>query len=165
MLIILLKARLIFKIVQVILLSSVKFIFAPPVSIEMGFNYAQTLLATTAGGIIGVIFFYHLSGWIINFYRTKISPVFARKRHRQHSETSKVRRSKTFSWRNKTLVKIRRKWGLFGIAALTPTILSIPIGSFLASKYYSKNRNTLVYLSISVAVWSVIVSTVYFFTF
>lgn len=173
LLLILLQVRTLIKIIQVIIISSVKFIFAPPISIEMGLSYFETVATTTAGGIIGVFFFYHLSGWLIKAFRKHLKPKFIRLFNikKNKSETLNVKGSNTiakngiFTWKSKLFFLIQNKWGLVGICILTPTIFSIPIGSFLANKYYSKNKNTLVFLCLSVVLWSFLVSTVYFYTF
>ncbi|MEI6764782.1 MAG: hypothetical protein WCM76_04015 [Bacteroidota bacterium] len=169
MLLILLKSNLAYKLVQVVLMSGIKFIFAPPLSIESGLNYFQTIGATTAGGIAGIFFFYHLSGGIIRLYRIirpKVKALFIvpeATHENQQKHTNK--RKKIFTWKNKLIVKIRSKYGMAGIVILTPILLSIPIGAFLANKYYSRNKNILLYLSASIIFWSFSISTIYFFTF
>ena len=173
LLFVLLKVKIFIKIIQVIIISSVKFIFAPPVSIEMGLSYFETIATTTAGGIIGIFFFYHLSGWLIKVFMKYVKPMFNLrfKFMKNKPVTSDVHENKTlikkdiYSWKSRLFLRIRNKWGLIGICILTPTIFSIPIGSFLANKYYSKNKNTLVFLCLSVIFWSFLVSTVYFYTF
>jgi hypothetical protein len=171
-LLILLQVKTFIKIIQVAIISSVKFIFAPPVSIEMGFSYFETIATTTAGGIIGVFFFYHLSGWLLKMFRKHLKPIFYRlfKFKKNKPETVNVQENKPakngiFTWKSKLFYLVRNKWGLIGICILTPTIFSIPIGAFLANKYYSKNKNTLVFLCISVVFWSFLVSTIYFYSF
>jgi hypothetical protein len=49
---------------------------------------------------------------------------------------------------------------LIGLAAITPTFLSIPLGTFLATRFFPDKRKVLIYLCASVIVWSVIVSSV-----
>ena len=63
----------IFKLLQVLVVSGIKFLFAPFISIGYGFNYIQTALTTALGGILGILFFYFLSKWIIAQYY-KYSP-------------------------------------------------------------------------------------------
>jgi hypothetical protein len=171
-LLILLQVKTFFKIIQIIVLSSIRLIVGPPVSIEIGLNYLETFAATAAGGIVGVFIFYHLSGWMIRAFRKNIKPFFIRlfqnlkqKRKPQGVPVQNKSKTKRLSSLNKKMfMAIRKKWGLLGICILTPTIFSIPLGSFLANKYYSGNKNTIVYLAISVIAWSFIVSTVYFFS-
>jgi uncharacterized membrane protein len=143
--------------------SSIKFLFAPALSFGMGLNFIQTLLSTTAGGIVGVVVFFFLSRWIIQLYSKYFVFYF-------HSIKTSVYRAlkislpvfapaRRFTKRNRLIIKIVRKYGLFGIVALTPVMLSIPVGTFLATRYYSSNRYLLVYLSGSVLFWSLFMSS------
>jgi hypothetical protein len=157
----------IFELIQVVIISGVKFLFAPFVSIGYGFNYLQTVVLTTLGGIAGLLFFYYLSKWMMRVY-FKICPVvvsyFGGEEARKALQESQCRKpdKKKFTRKNKTIVNIRKKYGLIGIIFLTPVLLSIPIGAFLAQKYYAKKSRILVYLSLSVIMWSFFISSFYF---
>ncbi len=157
----------VFKLIQVVIISGIKFLFAPFISIGYGFNYFQTVIFTTVGGIAGLLFFYYLSKWMIRLY-FRLCPVvisyFGGEEARKALQESQCRKPnrKKFTRKNKTIVNIRNKYGLFGIIFLTPVLLSIPIGAFLAQKYYSKRNNILVYLSLSVLMWSFFISSFYF---
>jgi hypothetical protein len=154
----------IFKYLLILALSSVKFLFAPPLSFEFGFTFLQTWLVTTLGGIAGVIFFFYLSKGLLAIYFRFLSKYFSLLNTKlritvwNHYQLP-IQAKKIFTFRNKSLVKIRRKYGLIGIIILTPILLSIPLGTFLALKYYSRQKNLLVYLSISVVVWSLLISS------
>jgi hypothetical protein len=154
----------IFKYLLILTLSSFKFLFAPPLSFEFGFSFLQTWLVTTLGGIAGVIFFFYLSkGMLALYFRyaaRHISFNYAKFRSivwKSNQLPEPVK--KIFTFRNKSLVKIRRKYGLAGIIILTPILLSIPLGTFLVIKYYSRQKNLLAYLSLSVVAWSLIMSS------
>jgi len=152
------------KYLLILALSSVKFLFAPPLSFEFGFSFMQTWIVTTLGGIAGVVFFFYLSKGLLAIYLRYLSryflPFYSKLRTivwNRYQLPMPVK--KIFTFRNKTLVKIRRKYGLIGIIILTPILLSIPIGTFLAIKYYSRQKNLLAYLSLSVFVWSLVMSS------
>jgi hypothetical protein len=168
MLLISLNGLQIFKLLQILVLSGVKFIFAPLISIGYGFNYFQTVIITTIGGIFGFFFFYYLSRWLIQQYMRFCPIVFSYftgdtiEKAKQKLNCSETRKKKAFSRKNRTIVSIRRKYGFLGIILLTPVLLSIPIGAFLAQKYYSKRSNVLVYLSLSIILWSFVISSVFF---
>jgi hypothetical protein len=152
-----------FKIIQILVLSGIKFIFAPPVAIEMGFNYFQTILITTIGGIIGVAFFFFVSRFIISLF-CKYYPLII-----QYLNPGKIIKGRTikkkFTKRNRRIVNLMDKYGLFGIIALTPVILSIPIGTLIAARFFSKPKyHTFLYLALSVLFWSFIMSTAFFVT-
>jgi hypothetical protein len=46
------------------------------------------------------------------------------------------------------------------LVILTPVLFSIPIGTFLTTKYYAHKRNILIYLSFSVICWALIISII-----
>ena len=157
----------VFKLIQVLIISGVKFLFAPLVSIGYGFDYLQTVLFTTVGGILGILFFYFLSKWIIRQYSKFCPIVFSYFTGEKVERAKKILNceqppKKKFTRKNKIIINLRRKYGFFGIIFLTPVLLSIPIGAFLAQKYYSKKANVLIYLSISVVLWSFFISSIFF---
>lgn len=157
----------IFELLLVLLLSGIKFLFAPIISIGYGYNFIETILITSIGGIFGLLFFYYLSKWLINKYY-RYCPVvvsyFAGEEAKQKLIDSQCGKKvkKKFTKKNKFLIKMRKNYGYFGVILLTPVLLSIPIGAFLAQKYYSKNKKILVYLSLSVTIWSACLSSMYF---
>lgn len=171
MLLSLLQVDTFFKVIQIVVLSIAKLIFAPPLSLEMGLGYFETVAITAISGIIGIFLFYHLSGLIIRFYKRKIRPYFRRIFVKKNAAAPSGNKApviatadKNSKWQIKTYVKkVRTKWGLIGICMFT--LIAIPLVSFFANKYYHKNKYTLVYLSASVVIWSFIVTTVYFFAF
>jgi hypothetical protein len=145
------------------LVSSIKFLIAPALSFGMGLNFVQTWLSTTAGGIVGVIMFFFLSRWILLLYSRYISYYTHVLRVKFYGllniKVPKFIPAKRFTRRNRLIIKIVRKYGLAGIAILTPVLLSIPVGTFIATRYYSNNRYLLIYLSGSVLFWSLFMSS------
>lgn len=157
----------VFKLIQVLFISGIKFLFAPLISIGYGFNYFQTAGITAVGGILGILFFYFLSRWIIRQYYKYCPVVFSYFSGEKVEQAKKILNcqdipKKKFTRKNRLIINIRKKYGFLGIILLTPVLLSIPIGAFLAQKYYSKRNNVLVYMSISVVLWSFFISSVFF---
>ena len=130
------------KILAVISLSGVKFLFAIPLSaIKYDFNFLQTLLFSVIGGVIGVFIFSYLSEKISRFLSSKL----------------KSRRKKR-GVKKAVAIKTARKYGLFGIAFLTPIFLSIPIGTYLALYFFPNKKKTIPILITSVVGWSFVLS-------
>ncbi len=163
------KAGGFFKLFLVLIISGVKFVFAPPFALyDARYNFIETFLSTTIGGLLGVIFFFYLSEIILDlfkkvwpvirsyFFRHDVTPV-----HETKKIVSDASRKKQFSRKNKFIVNTRRKYGLWGIAILTPILLSIPLGTFLASKYFKNKKSILLSLAISVVCWSLIMTSFY----
>ena len=61
------------------------------------------------------------------------------------------------------MVRIKQRYGLIGIAFTTPLLLSIPVGVFLAARYYRSSKTKYLYLIGSNLVWSVIYTGFYMF--
>lgn len=160
----LLKLSLAARIIQVLLASALKFVVAPLLAKQLGFYYFEAIILTTAGGIAGAMFFFYASTAVFRFLRYVYRKIRERMRA-QNSVPVRVKTKKVFTRRNKFIVKLRGKYGMFGIIALTPPLFSIPLGSILANKYYNKNSKILLYLSISVALWSWIFTSVFYFAF
>lgn len=139
------------QILLVVLLSGTKFLSAPITALNIGFGFVQTLVITSLGGMLGVVFFFFLSG-IIMKVASRVSTA--------STEEKKVKSKRHFTWKNKMIVRVKRDFGLIGLAALTPTLLSIPVGTFLAARYFKNRTKVLGYLCASVLVWSVIISSV-----
>jgi hypothetical protein len=143
--------------------SSIKFLFAPALSFGLGLNFIQTWLSTTAGGIVGVVFFFFLSRWILLLYSRYFFYYFHLIRVKIYTALDitvpKFIPARRFTKRNRFIIKLVRKYGLAGIVILTPVLLSIPVGTFIATRYFSSNRFLLVYLSSSVLFWSLFMSS------
>ncbi len=158
--------ELILKQLSIIIISAIKFLVAAPTSYLFGYSYLHTILNTTVGGWIGVLFFYYSGRYLFSqfpFWKRSVRKFY----HKltgiplpsQLLLQSQPKSVKVFTRRNRYLVMIRDKFGFPGLIILTPVLLSIPIGTFLVLKYYSSHRHLLGWLSLSVMVWSVAIST------
>src|SRR5689334_2332909 len=109
------------------IIASFKFaITVPFFIINEKLSFWEAVLFGISSGTFGVVVFMYLSSGILgvlNWIKKKTG--LKRKKPR-----------KVFTKRSRRWVKVKNKYGLFGIAALTPIILSIPIGCFIAMRYY-----------------------------
>lgn len=158
---------ILFKQLGILVIGGVKFLIAAPVSYLFGYSYLHTLLNTTAGGLLGVLFFFFLSRTIFRLYRVYsgyikagIGLLAGKLTLNADNRARKKQDRPAFSRKNRIIVRIRRTYGLPGLIILTPVLFSIPLGTFLLLKYYSRSRNLLAWLSLSVVVWSVVLTTV-----
>jgi hypothetical protein len=72
-------------------------------------------------------------------------------------------KKKIFSRQSRIFVRVIKKYGLLGIALLTPTIISIPIGTLLARRLYPNRKKVFSYLLASVILWSFMLSVILHF--
>jgi len=150
------------KLLSLAFVSSLKFAASPFAALGYDFNYIQTFLTTTAGGIFGVLFFFYAGKWItqgVTTYKNQLFFLFGINRRSAEDELLPVKK-KIFTWKNKLIVSTVRRFGLVGIALLTPTLLSIPLGTLIAARYFRNQRKVVGYLCASVVLWSVILSSI-----
>ncbi len=128
------------EIVILLLLSSVKFALAVGYMLfNKGFGYFETVIILMVGGSIGVVAFYFFGEWIMLKWKT----------FRRSSKPPKK-----FTKTNRLIVKVRKKYGLIGLALLTPVLLSIPVGCIIAARYYRFSYKVLFSLLGAVVFWS-----------
>ena len=133
----------ILELIFVLFTASVKFAVAVTYMLARNseYDYFDILIRLISGGFIGVIFFYYFS----NVLNRLISKLFGKKK-KKNIFSKKVRR----------FINIKNKYGMIGISLLTPVVLSIPVGCFIASRFFSKKRITIVTMLLGVVFWSVI---------
>lgn len=133
----------ILKILSVFLLSSVKFgIGGVPAAVFANFPFFKAMLITISGGMTGVVLFTYLSDWL----EKKLAKKFSKKN------------KKKFTLTNKTIVYVKRYFGLIGISIITPVLLSIPLGVFIAVRFYRHDKNKIIrYMFVSIVLWAVII--------
>lgn len=137
------------EVLSVFLLSSVKFFAGPILAKSIGFTYLKTLVVSSLGGIFGVFSFYNLGTRIVDFFPNFFKPIKKKK--------------KIFTKKNKFFVNVIRNYGLFGLSIFSPVLISIPVGAFLAARFFNNQKNTtLLVMAISVVLWSVSISSFLF---
>ena len=140
------------KALTIIFFCSWKFAATFPIAVyAMHMSVVETLIYTNIGGILGAVISFYFSGFLIKMWN-KYWPENL-KFHRKES--------KIFSRRNRRFVYIKMKYGLPGIVILSPVILSIPLGAFLAAKYYGNRVKNIVWLIAGQILWSLIYTLFY----
>lgn len=118
--------------------SSLKFIFGPTLGVAYGFNVFITGSLTLLGTMTSVYVFTFFGPRIKNF----TDRVF------------KSSKRKIFTKKNRRFVRIWRKYGIMGIAFLTPILLT-PIGGTIAANAMGcKKERIFKYMWISGLFWS-----------
>lgn len=146
------------QIILTILFSSFKFAATfPLVIIQFEFSFAETILWTNIGGIAGIYFFAFLSGKLLPWWKR----AFRRSNRKIMSDEQQVKI--IFTRKNRRIVRIKQKYGLMGIALITPFLLSIPVGVFLVVRYYRTSKPRFLYLIGANLLWSVIYTGFYMF--
>lgn len=133
------------KALTVFLLSMLKFILGPMTGLALGLHVITTTLATIGGMMMSVVVFTFFGEWL----RSAALRTFYRNR-------------KKFTPRSRRIAAWR-KYGLTGIALLTPLLLT-PIGGTLLAVGATKSKGRiLVAMLISATGWSVLLNAVIYF--
>ena len=137
----------ILKAIPVYLATMLKFILGPVGGYTAGLNLITTIL-TTVFGMMTIVFFFTYSG---NWLKQKVLPRFMKKTNR-------------FSVNNRRFVNIWKKYGLAGVAILTPLILTPIGGTILAISSGSPKDKIIFYMFLSASFWAVVFTiSIYFF--
>ncbi len=135
--------------ILVIFVSTTKFAAAPFLSLAKGFGYFEAVIFSVVGGISGIFIYAFFSRGIYLIWK-KIKSKFV---------NDKSVPSKKFSSRRRLFVKIKMKFGLLGIAALTPVLISIPVGMFFGTRYYPVKK-VFIYMISSVIFWALLLNAI-----
>lgn len=118
-----------------------KFIFGPLGGYAAGLTLLTTILVNVASMMTVVLLF----AFFGDFIRKNIIGRFFKKR-------------KLFTGRNRRIVTIWKKYGILGVAALTPCLLTPIGGSIIAVSFGTPRNKMILYMFISASIWSVIFS-------
>jgi hypothetical protein len=157
---------MVIKVLHVVILASVKYMLTLPYAMIIGMEYKYAILAVLGGGIGGFLFFYYLSkpvnrGWqSLQPKLCRLVPAGLKKRlNLLFCSTDPAKRNrKVFSRRNRFFVKMKTTYGFWGIILMTPLFLTIPVGAFLANRYYSRRKYIVTYMILSIIGWGAVYS-------
>ncbi len=136
----------ILRALPVYLMSMLKFIFGPVLGKAAGLNLFTTMLVT-AGGMMTAVFAFTYFG---KFIREKILNRFFPEKTNEPKQ-------------NKKIVVVLKKYGLAGIAFLTPIILTPIGGTLLAVGLGNRRDKIILYMLISGGIWSVVLTLAVYF--
>jgi hypothetical protein len=160
------------KVISVFLVASIKYFWATPYSFGLRLNEWETIFFIEAGGILGFLFFYSFFSFLFNELKLiwpkvyHFTPILFKVRFemwliRRRSNRVNARK---FTKRNKMIVRMRKRYGMWWLLILSPIILSIPVGALLGNKYFKHDHHFIPYMLISIFLWG-IVSVAFFSTF
>jgi Sec-independent protein secretion pathway component TatC len=132
----------ILKALSVILSSSLKHtLVGIPLAATYGFKYWQIVLYTVIGGVAGLLVFMFLEQQVERLWR-RFFPLKEKK--------------KVFTRKTRFIIFVKKNFGLYGIAFLTPAILSIPVGTVIASALYKDKRRVFIFITVAIIFWSLL---------
>ncbi len=135
------------KVLEVALIASVKFLIAPFESERYGFNLRESFIITTVGGFVGILLFTFLGDVL----------AFSFKKFRMKFQKSK-KKTKKFTWSTRFFIKTKKRFGLLGVSLITPSIISIPVGTFLIHRLYKGKIKNILVLVLALLIWSTLLN-------
>ena len=126
-------------------LAVVKFVITPFTIYATGkesIQFGEVVLTTGTGAAVGVLIFYYGGTYFFKW-----------KSHRKSRKKKPV-----FTKGRRRIIFIKNKFGLIGFMAIS-VIISVPISSFLAAKFFKHNRFTPLWLILGFMIWSFLLSS------
>ncbi len=136
-------AEELFKALPVAFSAMLKFILGPLGGYAVGLHPVTTVIATVAGMMGSVVAFTFFGNWL----RLKV----INRLYNNH---------RRFTPNNRRFVQIWKKYGLAGVAFLTPLLLTPIGGTILAVAFGSPKERILLYMFISGVVWGTVFTVV-----
>jgi len=158
-------------IITVFISSAVKLgiVGVPAAVFAFKFSFLETLIVCSSGGVFGVFVFTYLIDGILKginivfnkYLRGRVTrriTIFLDKRFPGRNKKKKV-----FSGKSRFIIRAKKNFGLIGIAVISPVLLSIPLGVFLAVRFFRDKKKIIFWMSASVVFWTTVLYTVFHF--
>ncbi|RAU81580.1 hypothetical protein DP923_15205 [Pontibacter arcticus] len=116
----------------------VKFFAGPVTGISLGLSYFETVLLTAAGMMTSVVVFSFIG----------------RAASRWLSKRRVAKRQPMFSKKNRNIVKVWKRFGVSGIAFLTPLLLTPIFGTIVAALFGASRKRIILHMLWSAVMWS-----------
>lgn len=134
------------QIVSVTLICTIKFIIGLGMALAYNFTPIVFFITTVGGGMLGVFIYLYLWDFILLIKKKIVKP----KPHVVHIKINKkIRR----------IVHFSRTWGIYGIALVTPTIISMPVGTLICRAIEKSKWHIKLVMFFSLSFWSILVIT------
>ncbi|MFY7734102.1 MAG: hypothetical protein ACOVSR_11520 [Bacteroidia bacterium] len=132
------------QIISVTLVCTIKFIIGLGMALAYNFKPITFYFTTVFGGMLGVFIYLYLWDFIL-IIKNKISQPKPTIIHIKINKN--IRRMVHFS----------RTWGIYGIALVTPTIISMPVGTLICRALEKNKWHIKLVMFISLSFWSLLI--------
>jgi len=115
------------------------------------FPFYRILLISISSSIFSSVVSVYLSKELIMLYEYIMRKLYPNRQKKRMTKT------------NRFLIRAKQYFGIVGVSAISPLVLSIPFGTFIAIRFFGyKNRaKTIVLMSLSAILWTVILYFIY----
>jgi membrane protein DedA with SNARE-associated domain len=128
------------KWLSVFFFSMIKFIGGPLTAAALGLTPLETILLSVLGMMTSVFIFSRIGTW----FKTNI--------------IDKLRKPVLFTAKNRKLVSLWGKYGITGVAFLTPVIFSPIVGTMLATSFGETRQRIFLYMLVSAIFWALVLT-------
>lgn len=125
-----------------------KYLIALGLIFYYDYNFGESMILAVTGGMMGVIFFGYTRDALKMLWYKYVGKPKARKQFR-------------VNWRTRLIVRTRQRFGLAGIAFLTPIVLTVPVGTMIALSMYRSKPKVFAYMLVSFTFWSLLLIGAY----
>lgn len=122
-------------------MSIIKFLLTPSTMVLVGKGFLETIVISTTGAWIGI--------FIFSFFGKRLFAYL--------SNRAKRRGVKVFTSQRRRVVRVKQRFGIYGLMAVC-ALISVPISTLLATKYFHHLKWRIPALMASFAVWSVVLT-------
>jgi len=126
-------------------LSCVKFLFVPFFMIHSDaedWTWIETVLISSSGAAGGVFLFFHLGEYLFKWWYRHIG-----------------RKRRVMTRGRRMIIRMKRRWGLGGLMFMS-ALISVPVASLLAARFYRHQSRTLPLMIIAFFLWSLVLTTI-----
>src|ERR1043165_6016080 len=92
------------------------------------YDFLTVFIVSMSGGITGNFVFTYTSAALIAWI------------HNYRLKRNKIHTKKIFTRTNRRIIRVKNRFGLAGIAFIAPMFLSIPLGAFIAERFFRDKR-------------------------
>jgi len=132
------------QIISVTLVCTIKFIIGLGMALAYNFSPIVFYLSTVGGGMLGVFIYLYLWDFILLIKAKFVKP----KPSLVHIKINKNIRK---------MVHFSRTWGIYGIALVTPTIISMPVGTLICRAIEKNKWHIKLVMFISLSFWALLI--------
>jgi len=143
------NVELLLNYLLIFLWSGFKFMVGVVIGYGSGLSFWEQFLVTMAGGIAGCVFFTYLGDAVKRLW-TK----FFSKKNKQEATGLDADEAPKGSRRKQFIQNLWNRFGLVGVALITPPFLSPPFGTAIAIGFGTPRRKVIIYMSLAMIIWA-----------
>lgn len=132
------------QIISVTLVCTIKFIIGLGMALAYNFSPIVFYLTTVGGGMLGVFIYLYLWDFIL---------LIKAKFVKEKPKTIHIKINKNI----RKMVHFSRTWGIYGIALVTPTIISMPVGTLICRAIEKNKWHIKLVMFISLSFWALLI--------